>query len=174
MGTGASKGGGTSLLSLGLSAMSTINEGKGKKAGFDFQADKAARAAEFGKINLANTDTAYREQLTTTLGQIDAQRAAGNVDPTSPTTGVLEDRQRTLSDRQRTAALASIQGQIDEDTASAAYLRKAGDYAVYSSYWKAGADAFGKLDKAGDFFSMFKKKKADDGYGIGGSDGTWG
>jgi hypothetical protein len=55
---------------------------------------KAARAAEFGKATAAQTDTVMREQLATVLRNIEAVRASGNVDPTSPTTVAMEDRSR--------------------------------------------------------------------------------
>jgi hypothetical protein len=130
-----------SIATIGLAFLSTIMEGKGKKAGYDFQADRAERRAQLGRLQADLTDTTLREQLTSTLGNIEAIRSAGNVDPTSPTTAALQDRQRTLSDRKRGAALLTINSQVAEDEASAKYLRETGDYAVEQSWWQASLKA---------------------------------
>lgn len=134
----AAVAGGSSIASLGLGAMSDIMAGEGKQASYDMQAARAKRAAEFGRLQGAMTDTAYREDLNTTLSNIDVIRAAARVDPTSPTTVAYEDRQRTLSERQRMAAGLSIRSQVDEDEASAKFLREAGDFALTQAYLQAG------------------------------------
>lgn len=136
MGTAA---GGSSLLSLGLSAGSSIMQGLGQKSSLEMEADKAQRAAAFGRLQADLTDTSFRENLRNTLGNIDAIRAAGNVSPDSPTTAAVEDRARTLSERQRRASLLSIRSQVAENEAGAAYLREAGNYALLTSIVGAGA-----------------------------------
>lgn len=130
----------TSIASLGLSVAGDITKGSGTQAADDFQADRAARAAKFGETQAALTDTTYRENLNTTLGNIEAVRAAAGIDPTSPTTAAIMDKNAGLSDRQRMAAVGSIKAQNAEDLASADYLRKAGDFAVTQSYLSAGTD----------------------------------
>jgi hypothetical protein len=134
-----------SIASLGLSTLSTLMEGQGKKSGFEFQADKAERAAEFGRLQSRLTDTTMRQQLNTTLGNIDAIRGAANIDPTSPTTSAIRDWNQKVGDTQRVAKVMSINAQADEDEASAKYLREAGDFALKTSYLKAGANLFGKF-----------------------------
>lgn len=141
--------GASSLLSMGLSAGATVMEGMGKKAGADDQAARAERAAQFGKVNANLTDATMREELNTTLGNIDAIRAFGNIDPTSPTTQAFEDIQSKRSDRQRTAAVLGQRQQAADDEASAQYLRQAGNYALMQSYVGAGAKVFGGIAKAG-------------------------
>lgn len=139
--------GAASIASLGLSAYSSITKGQGTKAADEMQAARAERAAEFGKLQAGLTDTHFREELNTTLSNIEVIRAAGRIDPTSPTTAAVEERQRMLSERQRTAALLNIESQASEDEASAAYLRKAGDYAVSQSYLEAGIKGASALSK---------------------------
>ncbi|MCC7047206.1 MAG: hypothetical protein IT562_10875 [Alphaproteobacteria bacterium] len=134
-----------SLISLGLSAGSTLVKGAGEKAAADFKAAQAERAAEYGRVQADLTDTSMRENLRTTLGNIDAIRAAGFVDPTSPTTAAIEDRQTQLSDRARTAKVGSIRAQAADDQAGADYLRQMGDYSLLA----AGGGAAAKL--AGGF-----------------------
>lgn len=148
---GLSKGGaasGASIASLGLSAFSSITKGQGTQAADEFQAAKAERAAQFGRLQAELTDTTMREQLNTTLSNIDVIRAAGRVDPTSPTTAAIEAHNTMLSDRQRTAALLNIKSQISEDEASAKYLHEAGDYALKMGYVDAGVKVGGAVAKA--------------------------
>jgi hypothetical protein len=137
-----------SIASLALTAGGDIIKGSATQASDNFQADRATRAAQFGQTQAALTDTTMRENLNTTLGNIDAVRAAAGIDPTSPTTAALEDRSTNLSDRQRMAAVGSIKSQSAEDLASADYLRKAGDFAVTQSYLSAATDVAGGIAKA--------------------------
>lgn len=150
MGAAASSlAGPASIASLALTAGGDIMKGSATQAADDFQADRAERAAEFGKVQASLTDTTMRENLNTTLGNIEAVRAAAGTDPNSPTGAAMTDRAENLGDRQRMAAVGSINSQVAEDEASAAYLRKAGDFAVTQSYISAGADVFGGIAKAG-------------------------
>lgn len=130
----AALAGGSSIASLGLTAMGAVMKGEGEKSADDFRADQAEQAARFGREQADLTDVTMRERLNTTLANIDSIRAAAHIDPTSPTTTAVEEWQRTLSDRQRTAAVVSQKAQADSDEASAAYLRKAGDFALTQSY----------------------------------------
>lgn len=139
---------GASIASLGLSVFSSIAKGQGTKAADEMQADRAERAAQFGKLQAGLTDTTMREQLNTTLANIDVIRAAAHIDPTSPTTAAVEGHSTMLSDRQRTAALLSINSQVSEDEASAKYLRDAGDYALKMGYLEGGVKVASAVGKA--------------------------
>lgn len=146
-----SKGGASaaSIAGLGLSVFSSIEKGKGTQAGYEFQAAKAERAAEFGKLQAQLTDTSFREELNTTLSNIDVIRAAAHIDPTSPTTAAVEGYSTMLSDRQRTAALLNINSKVAENLSDANYLRQAGDFALKSSYLNAGVQVASAVGKAG-------------------------
>lgn len=145
-----------SLASVGLSAYSDVEKGKGQKAADEFQAAQAEQAAKFGRLQSDLTDTTMHEQFNTTLGNIEAIRAAGNIAPGSPTTGVIEDWNRMLSDRQRTAAVLTARSQAATEDESAAYLRKAGSYAQQMSYLSAGGKIAGAIGKgaAGKSFNL--------------------
>lgn len=91
----------------------------------NFQADRADRAAEFGRIQADLTDTQYRDELTKTLGNIDVIRSAAHISPLSPTTAAIEDRQRELSQRQSGAAALTARAQDTEYTQNAQFLRAA-------------------------------------------------
>lgn len=136
-----------SIASAGLGAASSITKGQGTQAADNMQADRLTRAAEFGKLQSNLTDTVDREQLSTTLGNIAVMRTAGRNDPTSPTTAAITDRETMIGDRQRTSQLLNIRSQVQEDQDSAAYLRKAGDFALLQGYLSAGAGLGGALGK---------------------------
>jgi hypothetical protein len=133
----------SSIASLAFGAAGSIAKGYGTKAADEFQADRATRAAELGRTQAALTDVTYRENLNTTLGNIDAIRAAVHIDPSSPTTAALRDYNTMISDRQRMAAVGTIRQQASEDEAGATYLRKAGDYALLMGYLDAGTKIAG-------------------------------
>lgn len=143
----AAAAGGASVVSLGLSAMGTVMGGQAQKSAADFKAAQAEQAAKFGRLQADLTDVTMRENLNKTLYNIDAIRAGGNVDPSSPTTAAIEAHNTELSDRQRTAQLVSLRSQADADEASAHYLRQAGDFALTTSYITAGAQVAGGIAK---------------------------
>lgn len=139
MGSGTGAGASAlSALSPLFGAYASVKKGEGAKAADEMQADRLTRAAEFGRVQADLTDTTMREQLNTTLGNIDVIRAAARIDPTSPTTAALEDRQKQISTRERSAAGLSIRSQVAENEDSAAYLRKAGEFALLQGYIEGG------------------------------------
>lgn len=147
-GLGGSPAGALSIASLGLGVFSSLSKGSATKASDDFQADKAERAADFGKLQAGLTDSVMREQLNTTLSNIEVIRAASHTDPTSPTGAAIESYDSKIANRQRTTALLNINSQVSEDEASANYLRQAGDFAVSQSYLDAGVKVAGAVGKA--------------------------
>lgn len=145
---GSAAAGPASIASLGFSAVGAIMQGSATQSANEFQAARAEKAAQFGRAQADLTDTTMREQLTTTLGNIDAIRAAANIDPTSPTTAAVRDYNTMLSDRQRMAAVGSQRAQADEDIAGANYLRQAGRFAYTQGLVGAGAKIGGGLAQA--------------------------
>lgn len=143
--TGAS---GASLLSIGLSAYSDVEKGAATQAADEFQADKATENAKFGRLQANLTDTTAHERLNTTLGNIDAIRAAAHVDPTSPTTAAVEQWQTQISERQRLATSGTLRAQAATDDASAAYLKESGQFAQSQGYLNAGIDIASGVAKA--------------------------
>lgn len=137
-----------SIGSLGLSAFADVEKGMGTQAADEMKADKAKRAAEFGRLQAGLVDASMRENLNTTLGNIDVIRAAGRIDPTSPTTAAVLDFNRMVGERARTAQEVSIRSQAAEDEASSKYLREAGDYALKMGYLNAGVDVLKGVAKA--------------------------
>lgn len=153
MGSAAASGasgaaGPLSVASLGLSAASTIMKGEGTQAADNMHADQLTQAAQFGETQATLTDTTMRQNLSKTLGNIEAVRAAANTDPNSPTSVALMDQSTQRSDTQRMAAVGTIKTQDETDLASASYLKQAGSFAMTQSYIGAAAGVAAGVGKA--------------------------
>lgn len=144
----ASAAGPASIASLGLSAASTIMKGEGTDAADNMQADQLTQAAAFGETQATLTSATSRQNLNTTLGNIEAVRAAAGTDPSSPTSVALMDQSRDRSDLQRMATVGSIKQQDETDLASADYLKEAGNFALNQSYIGAAAGVAAGVGKA--------------------------
>src|ERR1700744_2488818 len=151
-GGGASSGGltpagGMSLASAGLSAYSTILQSQGTAAGDEFQAEKLNTAATYGDLKATQTGAQMTRNLNTTLGNIDAVRAAANADPNSPTGAAFRDNQETLGNEQKGIAVDSIEAQANQDRNDAAYYRNASSQALMSGDISAAAGVFNAVSK---------------------------
>lgn len=147
----AAAGGGSSIASIGLSVASTLNKGYGEQATQEFMAERDQRAADIGRIRAVQTDVHFREQLNTTLANIDAIRSAANIDLASPTSAVLKAEEARVSDRERMIKIANLRSQADEDELSAKYRYQVGKRALLGAYLSAGAQVLsaGKLSGGG-------------------------
>src|SRR5258705_228582 len=104
MGSSGSSGnaaGGSSLASIGLTAYSDILKSEGVAKADEYQADKLDQAAKYGELKAVQTGGQMTRSLNTTLGNIDAVRAAANTDPTSPTGNVVRENQESIGNEQR-------------------------------------------------------------------------
>lgn len=124
---------------MALDAGSSVVKGFGEKAGQDFMADQADRAAALGRIKADQTDAHLRDELSTTLGNIDVIRAAANADPLSPTALAIKAKETEVSDKNRLTAVSNITSQADEKIAEASYRRRAGEMALIGGFMSAGA-----------------------------------
>lgn len=132
---------GTSLASLGFGIASSLTSAAGEKAAADFKAAKAARAAAFGRVQADQTSAALTEELTTTLGNIDAIRAAAGIDPTSPTSAAIRADETARSFRDRNTRVANILEQAKQNEFDADYFREAGAQAMKIGYLSAASRA---------------------------------
>ena len=138
-GGGGSAAGGNSLTSIGLSAYSTILQSQGVAAADEFQASKLESAATYGELKAQQTAGQMTRSLSTTLGNIDAVRAAANVDPSSPTGAAVRDNQEQIGSDQRNITVNSILQQSRQDKADAAYYKSAGKDALFAGGISAAA-----------------------------------
>lgn len=121
---------GSSIASIGLSAYGAILQSRGTQKADEFKAERLERAAAIGRTAATQTAAQYSEDLVKTLGNIDAIRAAAHTDPTSPTGVAVRERADYLGTRAKTAAVANILAQSDQQEADARYLRYAGKEAL--------------------------------------------
>lgn len=124
--------------SLALNAGSSVVKGIGEKQGQDFMAGRDERSAALGRVKAEQTDAQLRDELDTTLANIDVTRAAANADPFSPTALAVKANETRISDTARNTRVASLLQQADEDQASAAYRRHAGNMALLGGVLGAG------------------------------------
>jgi hypothetical protein len=136
-----------SIGAMGLSAYGSYEKGKGEQAADEYKAQSLERAAEVGRVKAAQTGAQMTEKLNQTLGNIDAVRAAAHDDPTSPTGAAIRDLTEARGERAKSITVDNILEQVDQDTADAAYMRTAGQYALLSGEVGAGGTVLGGIGK---------------------------
>jgi len=139
---GASGGiaaGATSLASIGLSAYSTMLKAEGTAKADEWQAAKLDNAAKYGELKAVQTGAQMSRSLNTTLGNIEAVRAAARADPNSPTGAAILDEQQQLGTEQRQTTVNSILAQASQDRSDATYYRSAAKDALFAGKISAGA-----------------------------------
>lgn len=138
-GGGGGSAGGNSLMSIGLSAYSTMLSAEGAATADEYQAAKLDNAAKYGELKAVQTGAQMTRSLNNTLGNIAAVRAAANTDPTSPTGAAVMQRQEEIGDEQRSITVNSILQQARQDSSDAEYYRKAADHALLAGGVSAAA-----------------------------------
>lgn len=136
------------LGSLAFEGGGKLLAGQGQAASQEFLAQRDKRNAEFARLRADQTDAFEREQLNTTIANIESIRAAANIDPTSPTSAAIISNEKRIGDRQREIKVASLRAQASEDDASALFRRRLGEDALLGSYLGAGATVAGGLGRA--------------------------
>lgn len=131
-GGGASAAGGMSLASAGLSAYSTILSSEGTADADEYQSAKLQSAAAYGDLKAVQTGGQMTRNLNTTLGNIDAVRAAANADPSSPTGAAYRDNQESIGNTQRGIAVDSLTAQATQQRNDAAYYQSAASNALFA------------------------------------------
>jgi asparagine N-glycosylation enzyme membrane subunit Stt3 len=131
-GGGGSSAGGNTLMSIGLSAYSTMLSAQGTASADEFQAAKLENAAKYGELKAVQTGGQMTRSLNTTLGNIDAVRAAANTDPNSPTGIAMRDYAEQTGTDQKTTTVNSILAQSLQQKNDAAYYRSAASDALFA------------------------------------------
>lgn len=131
-----------SMLLIAGTAMQTasgIAGAAGEARAQSFKASEAAKAARYGKIAAAETDTHMRQELAAVVGNIRAIRASSGIAHDSPTTQAIIANEETVSDRERRIRVANIMGQVESDEASSKFLKKsARDTFLYGTLGSVG------------------------------------
>jgi len=139
MGDAAKSASNLSMAGVGLSMGSQLLKGIGGFEADKYQSERLERAAEIGRLKATQTSAQMTERLNTTLGNIDAIRAAAHTDPTSPTGVAVREYQEKLGERARDITVGNIEAQVAQDEADAAYFRHAGSIALLGGGIGAGA-----------------------------------
>ncbi|WGR74345.1 MULTISPECIES: hypothetical protein [unclassified Bradyrhizobium] len=140
MGSAGMAAGGTSLASVGLSAYADLLKGQSTATADEYQAARLDNAAVYGELKAKQTSGQMSRSLNTTLGNIEAVRAAAKADPLSPTGQAVLQNQEDIGDEQRGIVVNSILQQARQDRSDAAYYRDAAGNALTMGYVSAGAD----------------------------------
>jgi hypothetical protein len=145
-----------SLASVGLSAASQGVAAQGTATADEFKAQQLDQAATYGELKAQQTNAKLTQNLTMTLGNIDAVRAAQRTDPTSPTSAAVRDYVETTGTEQKDITVANIDEQARTDEASAAYMGQAastallgGDLSIAGTLLKGASGAVGSIGKIG-------------------------
>lgn len=139
-GGGGSGAGGMSLASAGLTAYSDVLKAQGTADADEYQAEKLETAATYGDLKAVQTGAQMTRNLNTTLGNIDAVRAAANADPNSPTGVAYRANQEQIGTEQKTITVNSILQQSLQDRNDAAYYKSAASNALFAGGIGAAAD----------------------------------
>jgi hypothetical protein len=138
-GSGGSGASGSSIASVGLQTYATLLKAQGTATADTYQADRLETAAQYGQLQATQTGAQMTRNLNTTLGNIDAVRAAANTDPNSPTGAAFRDNQEALGTEQKDIKVDSLNAQALQDQNDAAYYRKASSDALLSGDISAAA-----------------------------------
>lgn len=87
-------------------------------------------AAQAGKLQASLVDVNARQTLTQQLGNVMVTRAAGGANPTSPTTSALLGYDTNVSNINRVSQEATINTQVSQEEAAAAYETASANFAL--------------------------------------------
>ena len=144
-GGGGSGAGGMSLASAGLSGYSTVLQSQGIASSDNWQAEKLDTAATYGDLKAVQAGGQMTRNLNTTLGNIDAVRAAANTDPSSPTGVAYRSNQEAIGTENKNITVNSILQQSTQERSDAAYYRSAASNALFAGDIGAAAGALGAV-----------------------------
>lgn len=145
--------GGASVASAGLTMASSIMSGMGTQSADNFQASELEEKAQIGQAQATEVTNNLTQKLNLALGNIDAVRAAGHDDPTSPTALALRNTTASRQNLAKTTQVGNILSQSEMDASNADYLKQAGSYALTQSIVAGAAGAAGKVAQTN--FSSF-------------------
>jgi hypothetical protein len=115
-------------------------QAQGVAAGDIYKAEVLEQQAQYGELKATQTNAQLTRNLSITLGNIDAVRAAAHGDPNDPTNAAVRDYVEQTGTEQKGIKVASIEQQAREDESNAAYLRAASSQALLSGNIAAQGD----------------------------------
>jgi hypothetical protein len=137
----------TSIASIGLQyyageqkAQADTFKAEGESQGDTYQAERLDVAAQYGDLKATQTSGQMTRNLNTTLGNIDAVRAAAGTDPTSPTGAAVRDNQEFIGNTNKEITVGNINAQTEQERSDAAYYRTASANALISGQLASSSD----------------------------------
>lgn len=118
-----------SVASVGLSALSSGAGALGQSGADQYQAKEAERAAEFGSLKATQTNAQLSRNMSMTLANMDAVRAAAHTGD-SPTGAAVRGQVEDTLTEQKGIQVANIGQQALDDEAKASYLKNASQQAL--------------------------------------------
>lgn len=104
---------------------------QGAAAGQQWEAQKAQRAAEVGRVQADQVDASYRRELNSTVASIRAFRASSGAAINSPTGMAIEANEARKSDRDRRIEVGNRRMQATQDEADARFRKSAAKVAFF-------------------------------------------
>lgn len=138
--------------SAGLKVAGGLAEGRSAKLDGQLKALRYKMAAETGRVRAVQTDAAYRDELSTTLANIDAITAGQNRGVDSATSRALASKAEDINSRARQIAVSNEMLKAITSDSDAEMAYRAGKQAMNASILKVIPDALGAaqgLAKAG-------------------------
>lgn len=127
-----------------MSGLSGIVGAYGVSQGQKHQAAQAKQQAEVGRMQADQIDTAYRDELSSTISNIQNIRASTGAAAFSPTGMALEEGQKKISDRNRTRDVASRNMQATQLDKDAKFLKSSATASLFGGVAKSIPSFFGK------------------------------
>lgn len=131
------------LISGIMSGVSGIIGAMGQSAGQKWEAEKAKRAAEVGRVQADQIDASYRDELNSTISNIRAIRSASGASVNSPTGRAIEADQEKISNRDRKIDVGSRRMQATQDESDAKFRKSAAKTALFGGTAKSIPAFFG-------------------------------
>ena len=147
------------IASVGFSAASKGMAAEGQSTADLYKAQQLDEAAKYGELKATQTSAQMTRNLVNTLGNIDAVRAAGHTDPSSPSGQAVRRYVEETAMEQQTTTVNNIMRQSRMDENNAAYLRQASSDALLG----------GDLNIAGTLLSAMPGAMKSGGMGTGGT-----
>lgn len=114
----------------GLEVVGGLLEAKGKAEGYKYSEEKARRQAAAARTAADETTAQLTDELSTTLGNIQAIRAAAGADSASPTALAIMGKETEVAERQRRIQVGNLYAQAEQSELDRRYFRSAASSAL--------------------------------------------
>jgi hypothetical protein len=139
----AGAAGGMSLAATGYKMLGDYTSSRAEAGADVYKSELLEQQAQYGRLKADQTNAQMTRNLAISLGHLDAIRAAGHGDPSSPTSVAVRGFKEEVGTEEKGITVENILQQSRMDEANAAYLRTQSSNILLA----------GDIGMAGDFFS---------------------